>query len=78
MVRQFLHGKNFFMDEFGEDVKNLWIPDVFGYSAAMPQIIRQAGCDYFLTQKISWSWSPPCSSQRPDLTAALIFSYSSG
>ncbi|MBS1370899.1 MAG: alpha-mannosidase [Lentisphaeria bacterium] len=57
MVRQFLYGKNFFMDEFGVDVKNLWIPDVFGYSAAMPQIIRQSGCDYFLTQKISWSWS---------------------
>jgi len=57
MVRQFLHGKNFYMDEFGEDVKNLWIPDVFGYSAAMPQIIRESGCDYFLTQKISWSWS---------------------
>lgn len=55
MVRQFLHGKNFFMDEFGVEVKNLWIPDVFGYSAAMPQIIRKAGCDYFLTQKISWS-----------------------
>ncbi len=55
MVRQFLHGKNFFMDEFGVDVKNLWIPDVFGYSAAMPQIIRKAGCDYFLTQKISWN-----------------------
>ena len=57
MVRQFLHGKNFFMDEFGVEVKNLWIPDVFGYSAAMPQIIRKAGCDYFLTQKISWNWS---------------------
>ena len=57
MVRQFLHGKNFYRDEFGEDVKNLWIPDVFGYSAAMPQIIKGAGCDYFLTQKISWSWS---------------------
>ena len=55
MVRQFLHGKNFFMDEFGVDVKNLWLPDVFGYSAAMPQIIKKAGCDYFLTQKISWS-----------------------
>ena len=55
MVRQFLHGKNFFMDEFGVEVKNLWIPDVFGYSAAMPQIIRKARCDYFLTQKISWS-----------------------
>ncbi len=55
MVRQFLHGKNFFMDEFGFDVKNLWLPDVFGYSAAMPQIIRKSDCDYFLTQKISWS-----------------------
>ena len=55
MVRQFLHGKNFFMDEFGFDVKNLWLPDVFGYSAAMPQIIRKSGCDFFLTQKLSWS-----------------------
>ncbi len=55
LVRQFLHGKNFFMDEFGVDVKNLWLPDVFGYSAALPQIIRKSGCDYFLTQKLSWS-----------------------
>ena len=55
MIRQFVHGKNFFMDEFKKDVKNLWIPDVFGYSAAMPQIIKKCGCDYFLTQKISWS-----------------------
>jgi alpha-mannosidase len=55
MVRQFIHGKNFFMDEFGFDVKNLWIPDVFGYSGAMPQIIKGCGCDYFLTQKISWN-----------------------
>lgn len=55
MVRQVLHGKNFFMDEFGVDVKNLWIPDVFGYAASTPQIMRKAGVDYFLTQKISWS-----------------------
>ena len=55
MVRQFLYGKNFFMDEFGYDVRNLWIPDVFGYSASMPQIMKKSGCDYFLTQKISWS-----------------------
>lgn len=55
MVRQFLHGKNFFLDEFGFDVKNVWIPDVFGYSAALPQIARQCGCDYFLTQKLSWN-----------------------
>ena len=55
MIRQFVHGKNFFMDEFGVDVKNLWLPDVFGYSAALPQIIRKSGCNYFLTTKLSWS-----------------------
>lgn len=54
-VRQFLYGKNFFMDEFGVDVKNLWLPDVFGYSAALPQIIRKSGCDFFVTQKMSWN-----------------------
>lgn len=55
MVRQVLHGKNFYRDEFGEDVQNLWLPDVFGYSAAMPQIMKKTGIKYFLTQKISWS-----------------------
>ena len=56
MVRQFLHGKNFFRDEFGVDVKNLWLPDVFGYSGNLPQILRRGGMDYFLTQKMSWNW----------------------
>ncbi len=55
IVRQFLHGKNFFMDEFGVEVKSLWLPDVFGYAATLPQIIKKSGCDYFLTQKISWN-----------------------
>lgn len=55
IIRQFLHGKNFFHDEFGIEVKNLWLPDVFGYSAALPQIIRKCGCDRFLTQKLSWN-----------------------
>lgn len=55
MVRQILHGKNFFKDEFGVKVDNCWIPDVFGYSAAMPQILRLAGLEFFLTQKMSWS-----------------------
>ncbi len=55
MIRQFIHGKNFFKDEFDVDVRNLWIPDVFGYSAAMPQIMQKCGVDFFLTQKISWS-----------------------
>ncbi len=55
MVRQILHGKNFFKDEFNQEVQNLWLPDVFGYSAAMPQILKKSGLDYFITQKISWS-----------------------
>jgi len=55
LVRQFLHGKNFWKDEFGVDVRNCWIPDVFGYAASLPQILRKAGVDVFLTQKLSWS-----------------------
>ena len=56
MIRQFIHGKNFFRDEFGVEVKNLWLPDVFGYSANLPQILHRAGMDYFLTQKLSWNY----------------------
>ncbi|HRY55013.1 MAG TPA: glycoside hydrolase family 38 C-terminal domain-containing protein [Spirochaetia bacterium] len=55
MVRQILRGKNFWKDEFGLDVRNCWIPDVFGYAASMPQILRKSGVDSFLTQKLSWS-----------------------
>lgn len=55
MVRQFLHGMNFFRDEFDVTVKNLWLPDVFGYSAAMPQILKGFDIDVMVTQKISWS-----------------------
>jgi len=55
LVRQFLVGKNFFRDEFGVDVQNLWLPDVFGYSGNLPQILRRAGMGYFLTQKLSWN-----------------------
>jgi alpha-mannosidase len=55
LVRQILHGKNFFLDEFGYETTQLWIPDVFGYSAALPQILRKSGIDYFVTQKISWN-----------------------
>lgn len=55
MVRQFLVGKKFLKEEFGVDSKVLWLPDVFGYSAAMPQILKKCGIDYFMTTKISWN-----------------------
>nr|WP_290367892.1 glycoside hydrolase family 38 C-terminal domain-containing protein [Spelaeibacter cavernicola] len=55
MARQFVAGKRFFWDEFGIDTPEAWLPDSFGYSAALPQIVRSSGSDYFLTQKISWN-----------------------
>jgi alpha-mannosidase len=55
LVRQIMFGKRFFLEEFGVDNKILWLPDVFGYSAALPQIMRKAGIDYFMTTKISWN-----------------------
>lgn len=55
LVRQFLYGKRLFQEEFGRETKVLWLPDVFGYSAALPQIMKKAGVDYFLTNKIQWN-----------------------
>jgi len=55
LVRQVLYGKNFFRDEFGVDNKVLWLPDVFGYSGALPQILKKSGVDWFVTSKISWN-----------------------
>lgn len=55
LIRQILHGKNFFKDEFSTDSRVLFLPDVFGYSAAMPQILKKSGIDYFVTSKISWN-----------------------
>ncbi len=55
LVRQILHGKRFWLQEFGYETRDVWIPDVFGYAASMPQILKLAGVEQFLTQKISWS-----------------------
>ena len=55
LVRQIMHGKRFFKDEFNVDSKILWLPDVFGYSAALPQILKKSDVDYFMTTKIAWN-----------------------
>ena len=55
LVRQFVHGKRFFKDTFGVDNKILWLPDVFGYSGALPQIMKKSGVDYFMTTKLAWN-----------------------
>lgn len=55
LVRQILYGKKFMKNEFGKESKILWLPDTFGYSAAMPQILKKCGVDHFVTSKISWN-----------------------
>jgi len=55
LARQLVHGKRFFLDEFGVDCQGVWLPDSFGYTAAYPQLARLAGMEWFLTQKISWN-----------------------
>ncbi len=55
LARQLIYGKKFFREEFGLDSKYLWLPDVFGYSYALPQLLKSAGVDSFITTKISWN-----------------------
>jgi len=55
LARQFVYGKGFFLREFGYEPDDVWLPDSFGYTAALPQLVRAAGSHTFLTQKISWN-----------------------
>ncbi|MDO5423541.1 MAG: alpha-mannosidase [Eubacteriales bacterium] len=55
LVRQLLNGRDFFQKEFGITSNVLWLPDVFGYSWALPQILKKSGIDTFMTIKISWN-----------------------
>ncbi|MCH2132888.1 MAG: glycosyl hydrolase-related protein [Phycisphaerales bacterium] len=56
LVRQILHGTNWWQDRFGDAApqRHLYLPDTFGFPASLPQIIRLAGLDTFITNKISW------------------------
>ncbi len=54
-ARQFLQGQTWLADNLGLTVDVFWLPDTFGYSAGLPQIARAAGCDTFVTQKLSWN-----------------------
>jgi alpha-mannosidase len=61
MCRQFLYGQRYFERTFGARARTFWNPDVFGYAGQLPQLMREAGMDRFLTQKLSWNrfTSPP-------------------
>lgn len=55
LIRQFLHGKRYFNEQFGKDSDTLWLPDVFGYSGNLPQILLGCNVPYFVTSKIGWN-----------------------
>jgi len=57
LIRQVVYGRQYFRDELGVDSRVLWLPDVFGYSGALPQILVGCGCDGFATQKITWAYN---------------------
>lgn len=57
LIRQILYGKKFFKEEFGEENSILWLPDAFGFSAALPQILKKCNIDTFITSKLSWNES---------------------
>ncbi|HUZ65978.1 MAG TPA: glycoside hydrolase family 38 C-terminal domain-containing protein, partial [Acetobacteraceae bacterium] len=55
LARQLLYGQRFFQEEFGITCREGWLPDCFGYSGALPQLLSLAGCRYFFSQKLSWN-----------------------
>ena len=55
LIRQIMYGKKFFKEEFDQDNRILWLPDAFGFSAALPQILKKCNIDTFITSKLSWS-----------------------
>jgi alpha-mannosidase len=55
LVRQFLYGRRYFRAKLGCETDDMWLPDVFGYSAALPQILNKFNIKYFVTQKMCWN-----------------------
>ena len=54
-IRQFLFGQSYFARHFGTISRTAWLPDTFGFTGAMPQIMRHAGIETLVTIKVSWS-----------------------
>lgn len=54
-IRQFLFGQRFMRENFGMTSKVFWLPDTFGYSSQLPQIVKHTAGEYFFTQKLSWN-----------------------
>ena len=61
--RQFIRGKRYLREKFGYESDTFWLPDTFGYSAALPQIMKNSGVNYYLTSKLYWSDTNNCTHQ---------------
>lgn len=57
LIRQLLYGKKYYKEVFGVNSQVLWLPDSFGYTAALPQILKGCGVKYLVTQKVFWSYN---------------------
>ncbi|WP_040494984.1 alpha-mannosidase [Ilumatobacter nonamiensis] len=55
LARQIVLGQRYFTEKFGAPCREVWIPDVFGYPAGLPQLFAAGGMDRFITQKLSWN-----------------------
>ncbi len=55
LVRQIGYGQQYLRERFGREYDTLWLPDAFGYSAALPQIMLRSGLRAFMTTKLSWN-----------------------
>jgi len=78
LIRQIIHGKRFMKEEFNAESHILWLPDVFGYSVALPQILKKTGVDTFVTSKISWNETnkmPYDAFQWRGLDGSEVFTY---
>ncbi len=55
IVRQILYGQRYYQQQFGAVSRVAWLPDTFGFCWQLPQLLKQGGMDYFVTQKLRWN-----------------------
>jgi alpha-mannosidase len=83
IVRQLLYGQRYTKEKFGKISPIVWVPDTFGFCWTLPQLMQQAGIEYFVTQKLRWNdtnkfphgafwWQSPDGSQIFSYMSALI------
>ena len=83
IVRQILYGQRYFQAKIGKISPIAWLPDTFGFNWQLPQLLKQGGIDYFVTQKLRWNdttkfpyelfwWQAPDNSQVLSLMSAPI------